>query len=344
MAEGGVYQLEQQPTLTGPQKAAILCINVGVEQSAKILKHLSDEEIEALTVEIARARKVGPEERDAVLQEFLELTTAEKFIRTGGIDYARDVLEKAVGQGRAEDILKRLTQQLRKKPFDSVLRTDPAQMAVFLQNEHPQTIAVILAHLPAEHAAMVLAGLPQERQSDIIKRVATIERISPEMIREVERVLERKLSALVTQGGTNAGGIGWAVDVLNRVDRTTERGIMEQLQSVDPDLASEIAQRMFLFDDIVQLDDRTIQRILRDVDMNKDLPLALKAAKEQVWNKILNNVSKRSADSLKEAVQFLGPVRIRDVEEAQTRIVNLIRSLEEKGEIQISRGGTDEFI
>lgn len=331
--------------LTARQKAAIFCVNVGSEMSAKILKYLRDDEIELLTIEIAQSRKVTAEERDDVLQEFVQIATAEKYVRAGGIDYARDLLEKAVGEKRATEILQRLTSSLRKRPFDSVRRTDPTHLSSFLQNEHPQTIAVVLAHLAPEQAAVVLTGLPPERQADIFTRVSTIERTSPEMLREVERVLERKLSALAAQESSSAGGLTWAVEVLNRVDRSTERKIMEMLSASDPELATEIAQKMFLFDDIVKLDDRAVQRVLRDIDMQKDLPLALKASKEEVWRKITNNISKRAAETLRESVDYLGPVRIRDVEEAQARIVAAIRKLEEAGEIQINRGGSeDEFI
>lgn len=337
--------VETREKLNGRQKAAIFCINIGADRSAKILQHMRDDEIEMLTVEIAQARKVSPDERDAVLAEFVTVATADKHIRSGGIDYAREMLETALGEGKAKEIMQRLTSHLRRRPFDAVRRTDPMHLASFLQNEHPQTVAVIMAHLSAEQAALVLTGLPQERQADIVRRVAALERTSPEFLREAEKVLERKVSAIVTQEHSVAGGVNWAVDVLNRVDRATEKGIMGLLSTDDPELANEIAQRMFLFDDIVNLDDRTVQRVLREVDMNKDLPLALKAAKEEVWRKINNNISKRAAETLKEAVQFLGPVRIRDVEEAQARIVALIRKLEETGEIQISRGGgADEFI
>lgn len=336
---------EREKKLNGRQKAAVFCINIGAERSARILKYLRDDEIEMLTVEIAQSRKVSAEERDDVLGEFITVATADKHIRTGGIDYARELLEKALGEGRARDIMLRLTSHLRRRPFDSVRGTDPVHLASFLQNEHPQTVAVIMAHLASEQAALVLSSLPQERQADIIRRVASLDRTSPEMLREAEKVLERKASAIVTQESSVAGGINWAVEVLNRVDRATEKGIMGLLGTDDPELASEISQRMFLFDDIVTLDDRTVQRVLREVDMNKDLPLALKAAKEEVWRKIMNNISKRAGETLKEAVQYLGPVRIRDVEESQARIVALIRRLEETGEIQIARGGgADEFI
>lgn len=336
---------DREQKLNGRQKAAVFFINIGAERSSKILHHMRDDEIELLTVEIAQARKVSPEERDVVFNEFITVATADKHIRSGGIDYAREMLETALGDTKAREIMQRLTSHLRRRPFDAVRRTDPVHLASFLQNEHPQTVAVIMAHLSSEHAALVLTGLPQERQADIVRRVATLERTSPEMLREAEKVLERKVSAIVTQESSVAGGVNWAVDVLNRVDRATEKGIMGLLSTDDPELANEIAQRMFLFDDIVSLDDRTVQRVLREVDMNKDLPLALKAAKEEVWRKIMNNVSKRAGETLKEAVNYLGPVRIRDVEEAQARIVALIRKLEETGEIQISRGGgEDEFI
>lgn len=331
--------------LTGRQKAAIFCINVGAERSARILKYLRDDEIEMLTVEIAQARKVSPEIRDKVLQEFVEVATAERYLRTGGVEYAREILEKAVGEHRAREILQRLTASLRKRPFDGARRTDPSQLASFLVAEHPQTIAVVMAHLAPEQAAIVLAGLPSERQADVLRRVSTLEKTSPDMLRELERVLERKMSALVMQESTAAGGLSWVVDVLNRVDRTTERGILELLTIQDPELATEIKQRMFLFDDIVKLDDRAIQRVLRDVDMIKDLPTALKGSTDEVWRKIQVNLSKRAAEALKESIEFLGPVRIRDVEEAQTKIVAQIRVLEEKGELQITRGGSDdEFI
>lgn len=337
--------MTESVALTSRQKAAIFCIQIGAEQSSKIIQHLKDDEIELLTVEIAQARKVAPDVRDSVLQEFVQLATAAKYIRAGGIDYARQLLEKALGEKRAGEILVRLTASLRRRPFDSIRQNDPAQIAGFLQNEHPQTIAVVMAHLAPEMAAVVLAGLPAERQADVVRRVSTIDRTSPEMVREVEKVLQRKLSAVGTQESTTAGGINWAVDVLNGVDRSTERSIMATLTEHDPELAAEIAQRMFLFDDIVKLDDRTVQRILRDVDMTRDLPLALKVGKEEVWRKVLGNLSKRAGDTLRESVEYLGPVRIRDVEEAQTKIVNVIRALEEKGEIEVSRGGAeDDFI
>lgn len=338
--------METKVQLTGRQKAAVFCIQIGADSSAEIFRHLRDDEIELLTVEIARAEKVPVEVCDDILQEFVELGTGERYLRSGGINYAREVLEKALGRDKAKDILFRLTASIRRKPFDSLRNTDPTQLAGYLQNEHPQTVAVVMAHLPPVQAAAVMASLPPERQADVIRRVSSLERTSPDMLREAERVLERKLTSLSGQEDENGniGGIQWAVDVLNAVDRTTERNVLETLGVSDPDLADEISQKMFMFEDIVKLDNRTVQRILRDVDLNKDLPVAMKGAKEEVWQKITGNLSTRMAQALKESVEYLGPVRIRDVEEAQARIVNLIRNLEERGEIQISRGGEDEFI
>lgn len=332
-----------QPVLTGRQKAAIFCITIGAERSAKILKHMKSDEIEQLTIEIARLRQVRPEDRELVLGEFNELAMGAHFLNQGGLDYARDLLEKALGPSRAAEVLHRLTPSLERRPFEGVRKIDPAQLAGFIQTEHPQTVAVILAHLLPEQAAVVLSSLPPDRQSDVLRRVAKLDRTSPEMLREVERVLERKLSALVQHEHSAAGGIDWAASVLNRVDRTTEKTIMEDLAS-DTELVAEIKKRMFLFEDIVHLDDRSVQRILREVDMNKDMPLALKAANQDVWQKVLTNISQRAGETLKESVEYLGPVRIRDVEEAQSRVVEIIRRLEEMGEIVVMRGGASEFI
>lgn len=338
--------MEHEVKLTGRQKAAIFCIEVGADRSAEIFRHLTDDEIELMTVEIAKAEKVPVEVCDEILGEFVEMAAQEQYTHGGGLNYAREVLEKALGRERARDILLRLTASISRRPFASLRNTDPAQLAGYLQNEHPQTIAVVMAHIPPHQAAQVMANLPPERQADIIRRVSNLDRTSPEMLREAEKVLERKLLAAGAQEEqeSKVGGIQWAVDVLNSVDRSTERNVMETLSVWDPDLASEISQRMFVFDDIVKLDNRTVQRILREVDMNRDLPLAMKGAKEEVWAKILGNLSTRMAQALKESVEYLGPVRIRDVEEAQGRIINVIRNLEEKGEIQINRGGEDEFI
>ncbi|PKM47626.1 MAG: flagellar motor switch protein FliG [Firmicutes bacterium HGW-Firmicutes-8] len=330
-------------TLNGKQKAAILLISLGPEVSAQIYKHLKDEEIEQLTLEIANIRKVSSEDKGVIIAEFFDLLVAKEYISSGGIDYAKDVLEKALGSQKALDIIQRLTATLQVKPFDFVRKTDPSQLLNFIQSEHPQTLALIIAYLAPEQAAAILSALPPDRQADVAKRIAIMDRTSPEVIREIERHLERKLSAVVSEDFASAGGVQSVVDILNRVDRTTEKTIMESLEIQDPEMAEEIKKRMFVFEDIVQLDDRAIQQIMREVD-SKDLALALKGSNEEVGAKVGKNMSKRAADMLKEDMEFMGPVRLRDVEDAQQRIVNIIRKLEEAGEIIVARGGGDEII
>lgn len=329
--------------LTGRQKAAILLISLGPEISAQIFKHLQEEEIEQLTLEIANIRKVPPEKRDEVYQEFYQMCLANEYISQGGIGYARELLEKALGAQKATEIIDRLTASLQVRPFDFIRKADPSQLLNFLQGEHPQTIALILAYLEPEQAASVISALPPESQTEVARRVALMDRTSPEILREVEKVLERKLSSVVTQDYTSAGGVKSLVEVLNRVDRATEKTIIETLEVQDPELAEEIKKLMFVFEDIVQLDDRAVQLVLREIDSH-DLALALKGAGEQVMKKIENNISKRAAQMLKEDIEYMGPVRLRDVEDAQQRIVAVIRKLEEQGQIFITRGGRDEII
>ncbi|WP_418790248.1 flagellar motor switch protein FliG [Phosphitispora sp. TUW77] len=329
--------------LTGKQKAAILLISLGPEVSAEIFKHLRDEEIEELTIEIANIRKVSANDKADILSEFHDLLVAKDFISSGGIEYAKEVLEKALGNQKALDIIQRLTATLQVKPFDFVRKTDPAQLLNFIQSEHPQTIALIIAYLAPDQAATILSALPPDRQADVARRIAMMDSTSPDVIRDIERLLERKLSTVVSTDFTSAGGVQSVVDILNRVDRTTEKIIMESMEIQDPEMAEEIKKRMFVFEDIVQLDDRAIQQILRDVD-SKDLALALKGSNEEVGAKVQRNMSKRASDMLKEDMEYMGPVRLRDVEDAQQRIVNIIRKLEEAGEIVIARGGGDEVI
>jgi flagellar motor switch protein FliG len=329
--------------LTGRQKAAILLISLGPEVSAQIFKHLREEEIEQLTLEIANVRKVDTLEKDAILAEFHQICLAQEFISQGGIAYAKDILEKALGSQKALDIINRLTATLQVRPFDFARKADPAQILNFIQNENSQTIALVLSYLQAEQASIILSSLPQEKQADVAKRIALMDSTSPEVISQVERVLEQKLSSTVTQDYTNAGGIASIVQILNGVDRGTERTILDSLEIQDPELAEEIKKRMFVFEDIVNIDNRSIQRIIRDIE-NADLQLALKVASEEVRDVLFKNMSKRMADTFKEEMEFMGPVRLRDVEEAQTRIVATIRRLEESGEIIIARGGGDDII
>jgi flagellar motor switch protein FliG len=332
-----------QQGLSGRQKAAILLISLGPEVSAQIFKHLREEEIEQLTLEIANVRKVDATEKDSILAEFHQICLAQEFISQGGIAYAKDILEKALGSQKAVDIINRLTATLQVRPFDFARKADPAQILNFIQNENSQTIALVLSYLQAEQASIILSSLPQDKQADVAKRIALMDSTSPEVISQVERVLEQKLSSTVTQDYTNAGGISSIVQILNGVDRGTERTILDSLEIQDPELAEEIKKRMFVFEDIVNVDNRSIQRIIRDIE-NADLQLALKVASEEVREAIFKNMSKRMAETFREEMEFMGPVRLRDVEEAQTRIVATIRRLEESGEIIIARGGGDDII
>ena len=332
-----------QNEISGIQKAAILLITLGPERSAGIFKHLKEEEIEELTLEIANTRTVQPDVKEAVLEEFYGVCLAQQYIAEGGIGYARELLEKSLGADKAMDVIGRLTASLQVKPFEFIRKTDPSQLINFIQDEHPQTIALILSYMPPQQAAQIISGLAPDRQADVARRIAVMDRTSPDVIKEVESVLEQKLASLVNQDYTIIGGVDSVVEILNSVDRGTEKHIMESLEIEEPELADEIRKKMFVFEDILLLDDRAIQRVLRDVD-NNDLALALKGSNEQVQNAIFNNLSKRLATMIKEDMEFMGPVRMKDVEEAQQKIVNIIRKLEDSAEIVISRGGGDEII
>lgn len=325
---------------TGRQKAAIFLVTIGSDLSSEIFKYLREDEIEKLTFEIARLEKVEPSVRDIIMAEFKELMMAQEFITSGGLDYARELLEKSLGSQKAINIINRLTTSLKTRPFDFIRRTDPEHLLNFIQLEHPQTIALILAYLEPQKASQILGHLPEDKQCDVARRIATMDRTSPEVIREVERVLEKKLSSLSSEDYTAAGGVESIVAILNIVDRTTEKNIMEALDEEDPDLAEEIKKRMFVFEDIVLLDDKAIQKVLRSVD-NTELAKALKSVDQDVQEKIYRNMSKRAASLLQEDMSFLGPTRRKDVEESQQKIVAIIRKLEEQGEIIIARGDDD---
>lgn len=329
--------------LTGKQKAAILLISLGPDVSASVYKHLSEEEIERLTLEISGVRSVDTRDKEEILEEFHNIALAQDYISQGGIGYAKQVLEKALGTDQAAAIINRLTSSLQVRPFDFARKADPGQILNFIQNEHPQTIALILSYLDPTQAGQILSELPQEVQADIARRIALMDSTSPEIINEVEQILERKLSATVTQDYTQTGGVEAVVDVLNGVDRATERTILDALEIQDPELAEEIKKRMFVFEDIVTLDGRAIQRVVRESD-NEDLKLALKVASEEVKDIVFRNMSKRMVETFQEEMEYMGPVRLRDVEEAQSRIVAVIRRLEETGEIVIARGGGDDII
>ena len=327
----------------GIQKAAILLIALGPEKSVSIFKHLKEDEIEELTLEIANTRSVSPQTKESVLNEFYQVCLAQQYIAEGGIGYAKELLDKALGSDKAQEVITKLTASLQVRPFEFVRKTDPSQVLNFIQDEHPQTIAMILSYLSPAQSAMILGALTPEKQADVAKRIAKMDRTSPDVIKEVERVLERKLSSLINQDYTIVGGVDAIVGILNTVDRGTEKHIMESLEIEEPELADEIRKKMFVFEDILLLDDRAIQRVLRDVD-NNDLAVALKGANEEVQNVIFKNLSKRLAAMIREDMEFMGPVRMKDVEEAQQKIVGIIRKLEDSAEIVISRGGGDEII
>lgn len=330
--------------LTGLQKVAILFITLGPEVSSGILKRLPEREIQKITYEIANITAVTSEQREEILNEFLQINQARDYIVEGGMDYARQLLSKALGTQRAEEILEKVseaTQQYR--PFAIARKADAQQLLNVINYEHPQTIALILCYLQPDKAAQVLAELPEETQSEVAIRIATMNNTSPMVIKEIEKVLESKLSSVVRTEMTTLGGVPTLVDILNQVDRTTEKNITEGLEREDAELADKVKSSMFVFEDILNLDDVSIQRILREVDP-KELALALKGCSEAVAEAVYRNQSKRAAASLKEDMEFLGPVRLVDVEKAQQQIVSIIRRLDEAGEIIISRGGEDAII
>ena len=314
--------MENREDISGLQKAAILLITLGPEKSASIFKHLKEDEIEQLTLEIANTRSVPTDSKDQVLDEFYDICLAQKYISEGGINYAKELLEKALGHDKAMDVIGKLTASLQVRPFEFVRKTDASQLLNFIQDEHPQTIALILSYLSSGQASAIISALSPDKQADVAKRIAQMDRTSPDVIKEVEKILEKKLSSLVNQDYTIVGGVDSIVDILNTVDRGTEKHIMESLEVEEPELADEIRKKMFVFEDILSLDDKSIQRVLREVD-NNELAVALKGSNEEVQNVIFNNLSKRLVTMIKEDMEYMGPVRMKDVEEAQQKIVNI---------------------
>jgi flagellar motor switch protein FliG len=329
--------------LTGKQKAAALLIALGPELSAQVLKHLKEDDMERLTLEVVSMEKMSEELKDEVLEECYTTALARNFITSGGVEYARDMLTQAVGRQKAEEIIARMATIRRPHPFDFIKETDPAQLVSFIQNEHPQTIALILSHLPANQAASILSSLSAEQQADVAIRIAVMDRTPPEVVASVEDVLKKKLSTVLSQDYTSVGGTEFLVKVLSNVDRGTEKGILETLEEVSPELAEEVRKLMFVFEDIISLDDRSLQRVLREVD-SKDLSVALKGSSEQLKNHIFKNLSSRAAEMLRDEIAVSGPVKLRTVEEAQQRIVNIIRRLEDAEEIVVSRGEEDVVV
>jgi flagellar motor switch protein FliG len=330
----------KKTALTGEQKAAALLISLGPELASKVYQHLKEDAVEQVTLQIANLRKISPEEKDAVMREALDISVAQEYISQGGVEYAHELLEKALGANKAMEIINRLQGSLQMTPFDYIKRTDPQQLLNFIQSEHPQTIALILAHLNPENAATILGALPLEVQVDVATRIAILDRAAPDVVMEIERVLERRISAIFTQEFTAAGGVRSLAEVLNRADRSTEKAIMEKLEESNPTLAEEVKRLMFVFDDLIVLDNRTVQQILREVDA-KDLALALKGAKEEVKEHLLKNMSTRARAMIMEDMEVMGPVRLKNAEESQQKIINVVRQLEEQGEIVVARGGDE---
>lgn len=328
---------------TGVQKAAIVLMQLGKDRAATILRQLREQEISEIMAEVARLQYLEAEEIEQVLAEFKDTFIARSHIAQGGYDTARELLEASVGPEKATEILENLGVTLVAAPFEFLRRADSRQVLSYLQDEHPQTIALVLAHMHSEAGALVLSALPEDLQGDVAERIARMDRTSPEVIEHVEAILERKLSTVIQQADfSSAGGIQTLVDILNRSDRTTERLILDGLEHNDPTLADEVRSRMFVFEDITTLDDRSVQLVLRQVDA-KELAIALKGVDAKVRDKILNNMSERAAANLSEEITLLGPVKLKTVEESQAAVVRVIRALEESGQIVMSRGA-DELV
>lgn len=328
--------------LSKQQKVAALLIAVGPEKASQIMKSIPDEaEVEAIAMEIASMNKVSPEVVNTIMEEFYSLFQATGHISTGGVNYAKQLLKNAYGDNEADSILERLVSTLQTNPFQFFNNADPQQLATSFQNENPQLVSLILAYLKPDVAAGILGNLSPEVQLDVATRIARMDRTNPEVLREVERILESKFSSLMAADYTLAGGVEALAEILNRSDRTTEKSILDHFEVTDPEMSEDVRNLMFVFEDIIYLDDRSVQRVLREVE-TKDLALSLKGVDDTVSEKILKNMSDRAAEMLQDDMDFMGPVRSRDVQEKQSYIVGIIRALESGGEITVSRGGDDD--
>jgi len=330
--------------LSGAQKAAVLIVGLGTDISGKVLQELNESEIEKITVEIANLKDVAPALEDKVVGEVSELIQAQQYINQGGVEYAKNVLESAVGHSKAVEILKRLEGSLKATGFARIKNIDPKQLVNFIQNEHPQTISLILSQLAHGQSAQILSDLEPELQSEVSLRMATMEKISPEIINELEGVLEGLFEEVGTRDLSISGGTKTVAEILNLMETSAEKAILESMEAENPELAAEIKNLMFVFEDMILLDDRSIQRVLKDVE-TKDLAIALKAASDEVKEKVYKNVSERVGDMIKEEIEFMGPMRLSDVESAQQRIVEIIRRLQDEGQIIVAgRGGKEELV
>jgi flagellar motor switch protein FliG len=330
--------------LNGVRKAAVLLVSLDQDKAAEILKRLPPEAVEEVSREIASLGEVGNSDRRAVLGEFYNLALANAYVSEGGLEYAKALLKKSLAEQDADRVIKQVTQQVQTTPFSFLQKAESENLLTFIQDEHPQTIALILAHLPAQKASEILVGLPSQKQVEVVKRVANMEQTNPEVIKEVERGLEHRLSDIVSQTFEKAGGVDTVAEILNLADRSTEKAIMEGLEAEDPDLVEQIRRLMFVFEDILLVNDKGIQAVLKEVD-NEELALALKTASDELKQKIFKNMSERAAQLIQEDMQYMGPVRVSDVEAAQQKIVDVVRRLEDAGEIIIAgRGGEKEMV
>jgi len=332
-----------QVDLRGTEKAAVLLISLGPDLASEVLQHCSEEEIERVTLAIFQMQNIPGGVRESVIEECLQLTKTSAALAEGGQDYARELLSRTLGTQEAVEFIERLAGKTLERPFEFLDSVDPAQLASSLQTEHPQTIALILCYLTPKKASAVVSALDESLQAEVAARIATMDRISPDIVNAVQTGLRRKMASFLAREYSTTGGVDFLVRILNQVDRTTERSILENLEHMDSAMAEAVRRNMFVFEDIVQLDDRSIQRVLRDVD-SRDLIMALKGSTDRVREVIFRNLSSRARETLQDDLEALGPVRIRNVEEAQQRIVAVIRKLEEAEEIVVARGGQDEFI
>jgi flagellar motor switch protein FliG len=328
----------------GVRKAAVLLVQLGQESAAKVLAFMAEAEVEAISAEIAQLESLSAGETESVLAEFRELSTAQLNIMRGGPDFARALLTDSLGPERADAIMSRLAASAMKLPFQFLHRADPRQLVSFIHGEHPQVIAVVLAHLSSDKATLVLSGLDPVLQADVAHRIAVMDRTSPELLSQLEERLERKMSSVLQPTEmASVGGLDPLIQIINRSDRATERLIVEGLSERDPELAEEVKSRMFMFEDITLLEDKDVQLVLRQVD-TADLALALKGVAEEVRTKVTSNMSERAATTLLEDVELLGPVLLRQVEEAQQKVILVIRRLEDAGEVTLRRGSDDEYV
>lgn len=330
--------------VSGLRKAAIILVSLGEEIASAVIGRMGRDQIEDISRELAALKNLTPREQDNVLEEFYNLAIAHKYIEQGGLSYARSILEKSLSPADAAEIINQVTQAIQQTPFQFLQKAESENVLTFIQDEHPQTIALILAHMGPQKSAEILTGLPQQKQSEVIKRIASMDQTNPEVIREVEKGLENRLSDIVSQTFDKAGGVEAAASILNLSDRSTEKSILESLETDDPDLVEQIRRLMFIFEDIMLVNDKGIQAVLKEVD-NDELALSLKTASDELKEKIFSNMSERAAQLIREDMEYMGPVRLSDVESAQQKIVDIVRRLEDAGEIFVSgRGGESELV